>query len=331
MPLEEQRMSEITYGQAVRDALAEEMRRDERVFVMGEDVGVYGGAFKITKGLWDEFGPERVRDTPISEAGFAGAGVGAALTGMRPVVEIMFCDFMTIAMDQLINQAAKIRYMTGGQAVVPLTIRATIGGGKAGAAQHSQSLHAWFAHIPGLIVVMPSTPYDVKGLLKAAIRDDSPVIVFEHKFLYNVKGQVPDEDYVLPLGSADIKRPGDDVTVVATSRMVHLALDAADALAEDGISVEVVDPRSLYPLDVDTLAASVRKTGRAVIVDEGVLRYGVTAELAAAIYQRAFDFLDAPIVRVGGRETPMPFSPPLESAVIPDVDSVVSAVKQAMD
>ena len=324
-------MSEITYVEALRSGIAEEMRRDDKVFVMGEDVGVYGGAFKTCKGLIEEFGPDRVRDTPISEAGFAGAGVGAALTGMRPVVEIMFCDFMTIAMDQLVNQASKIRYMTGGQAKVPLTIRATIGGGKAGAAQHSQSLHAWFCHVPGLKVVMPSTPYDMKGLIKAAIRDDNPVIVFEHKFLYSVKGSVPGNEYVLPLGVADIKQPGEDVTIVATSLMVHKALETAAILENEGVSVEVVDPRSLYPLDVETMVNSVRKTGRAVIVDEGVLRYGATAELAAVIYENAFDYLDAPIVRVGGAETPMPFSSALESSVIPSAESIISAVRKVSE
>ena len=320
-------MDEITYGQAIRDALAEEMRRDERVFVMGEDVGPYGGSFKVTKGLFEEFGGERVRDTPISEAGFTGVGVGAALTGLHPVVEIMFCDFTTIAMDQLVNQAAKLRYMTGGQVKVPLTIRTTMGGGKSGAAQHSQSLHAWFAHMPGLKVATPSTPYDVKGMLKAAIRDNNPVIIFEHKLLYNTKGPVPEEEYIVPLGKADIKRKGEDVTVIASSLMVQKSLAAAAALEREGISVEVVDVRSLYPLDVETLAASVRKTTRAVVVDEGVMRYGASAELAAVIYENAFDYLDAPVVRVAGRETPMPFSPPLEAAVIPDEEDIICAVR----
>ncbi len=323
-------MREITYGQAVREALAEEMRRDPRVFVMGEDVGRYGGSFKVTKGLFEEFGEERVRDTPISEAGFVGAAVGAAVTGLRPVVEVMFCDFMTIAMDQLVNQAAKLHYMFGGKARVPLTIRTTIGGGRSGAAQHSQSLHAWFAHVPGLKVVLPSTPYDLKGLLKAAIRDDNPVIVCENKIMYSLKGQVPDGDYMLPLGQARVQRAGNDITIVATSMMVHRALEAARRLSEQGIEAEVVDPCSLFPLDAAALAGSVRKTHRCVVVDEGVRRYGATAELAAVIYENAFDYLDAPIVRIGAAETPMPFSPVLEEAVIPQVGQIVDAVRSTI-
>lgn len=323
-------MAEITYGQAIRDALAEEMRIDDRVFVMGEDVGCYGGSFKVTKGLWEEFGEERVRDTPITEAGFVGTGVGAALTGMRPVVEVMFCDFTTIAMDQLVNQAAKLRYMTAGQVEVPLVIRSTMGGGKSGAAQHSQSLHAWFAHVPGLKVVAPATPHDVKGMLKAAIRDPNPVIFFEHKLLYNLKGSVPEQDYTVPLGKADIKRSGEDVTVVANSLMVHEALRAAEALESDGISVEVIDLRSFYPIDLDTLTESVCRTNRAVVVDEGVKRYGVSAEITTLIYEHAFDYLDAPVTRVAGRETPMPFSPPLESAVIPGEEDIVVAIRRVL-
>jgi pyruvate/2-oxoglutarate/acetoin dehydrogenase E1 component len=314
----------------VREALAEEMRRDSSIFCMGEDVAAYGGSFKVTKGLCDEFGPERVRDTPISEAGFVGAGVGAALTGMRPVVEVMFCDFTTIAMDQLVNQAAKVRYMFGGKAKVPLTIRTTIGGGRSGAAQHSQSLHAWFAHVPGLKVVVPSTPYLIKGLLKAAIRDDNPVIFCENKTVYNVKGLVPDEDYILPLGRAWTHRKGDDVTIIATSAMVFKALDAAKILAEQGIEAEVLDPCGLYPLDVETLAESVRKTHCCVIADEGVRRYGATAEISAVIYEQAFGYIDAPIVRIGAGENPMPFSPPLEEATIPQVSQIVAAVQDML-
>jgi len=319
---------EITYGQAVREALAEEMRRDPTVFCMGEDVGIYGGSFKITKGLIDEFGPERVRDTPISEAGFVGAGVGAALTGSRPVVEVMFCDFMTIAMDQIVNQAAKLRYMFGGKARVPLTIRTTIGGGRSGAAQHSQSLHAWFAHVPGLKVVVPSTPYLVKGLLKASIRDDNPVIFCENKTLYNTRGPVPEDEYIVPLGRAWIHRPGRDLTIIATSSLVYKALDAATQLAEQGIEAEVVDPCTLYPLDVETLAGSVRKTHRCIIADEGVRRYGVTAELVSVIYENAFDDLDAPVARIGASENPMPFSPPLEAATIPQTPDIVRAAQE---
>jgi len=323
-------MREITCGHAVREALVEEMRRDPTVFVMGEDVGIYGGSFKITTGLCEEFGAERVRDTPISEAGFVGAGVGAAMTGMRPVVEVMFCDFTTIAMDQIVNQAAKLHYMFGGKAKVPLTIRTTIGGGRSGAAQHSQSLHAWFAHVPGLKVVVPSTPYLIKGLLKASIRDDNPVIFCENKTTYSVRGLVPDEDYVLPLGRAWIHRQGRDVTIVATSAMVYKALDGAKQLAERGIEAEIVDPCGLYPLDVEALAESVRKTHRCVIVDEGVRRFGATAELSAAVYENAFDYLDAPIIRIGASENPMPFSPPLEQATIPQVGDIVAAVQEAV-
>ncbi len=319
---------EITYGQAVREALAEEMRRDASVFIMGEDVALYGGTFKISKGLLEEFGPERVRDTPISEAGFVGAGVGAALTGMRPVVEVMFSDFTTIAMDQIVNQAAKLRYMFGGKATVPLTIRTTIGGGRSGAAQHSQSLHVWFAHVPGLKVIVPSTPYLAKGLLKAAIRDSNPVIFCENKTIYNTRGLVPEEDYVVPLGQAWVHRPGRDLTIIATSALVAKALDAATRLADEGIEAEVVDPCSLYPLDVTTMAESVRKTHRCLIADEGVRRYGVTAELAALIYENAFDDLDAPIVRIGATENPMPFSPPLETATVPQTADIVCAVHE---
>ena len=247
---------EITFGEAVREAIAEEMRRDERVFFMGEDVAVAGGVFKVTIGLLAEFGAERVRDTPISEAAIAGAGVGAALTGMRPIIEIMFGDFITIAMDQIVNQAAKMCYMTGGQAKVPLVVRTTLGAGRSSAAQHSQSLQVWLAHIPGLKVAIPSTPYDLKGLLKTAIRDDNPVIVYEDKMMYSMKGLVPDEEYTIPFGVADIKREGTDVTIVATSSMVHTALAAADLLAKDGISAEVVDPRTLKPLDMETIVTS---------------------------------------------------------------------------
>lgn len=321
---------EITYGQAVREALAEEMRRDPAVFVMGEDIALYGGTFKISKGLLEEFGPERVRDTPISEAGFVGAGVGAALTGMRPVVEVMFSDFMTIAMDQIVNQAAKLRYMFGGKATVPLTIRTTIGAGRSGAAQHSQSLHAWFAHVPGLKVVIPSTPYLTKGLLKAAIRDDNPVIFCENKTMYSVRGPVPEEDYVVPLGRACVHRRGRDLTIIAASALVYKALDAANHLAAEGIEAEVVDPCTLYPLDIETLVESVRKTHRCIVADEGVRRYGVTAELASLIYEQAFDFLDAPVTRIGASENPMPFSTPLETASIPQAADMIRAAEEML-
>lgn len=317
----------ITFGEAVREALAEEMTRDSRVFMMGEDIGNHGSVFKILEGLLDQFGPERVRDTPISEAGFAGSGVGAALAGMRPVVDIMFGDFATLAMDQLVNQAAKIRYMSGGQAMVPLTVHITMGAGRSSAAQHSQSLHAWFAHIPGLKVVLPSTPYDAKGLLKTAIRDDNPVIVFEHKMMYRQEGPVPEKDYTIPLGEADIKREGDDVTIVATSSMVYVALDAATELEKEGISAEVIDPRSLVPLDRDTLVASASKTGRVVIVDEGCRNFGITAQLAATITEGAFDYLDAPVTRIAAMDVPVPFSPSIEFETIPNKEKVLEGVR----
>lgn len=320
----------LTFGDAVCEALAEEMRRDERVFMMGEDVGGAGGVFKIFNGLMEEFGPERVRDTPISEAGFTGLGVGAALTGTRPVVDIMFGDFVALAMDQIVNQAAKIRYMSGGQALVPLTIHITMGAGRSSAAQHSQSLHAWFAHIPGLKVAIPSTPYDAKGLLKTAIRDDSPVMVFEDKMMYRLEGSVPKEEYTIKFGQAEIKREGQDVTIVATSSMVQVALAAADQLAEEGISIEVVDPRTLVPLDQKTLITSACKTGHVVIIDEGYRSYGITAELASVIAEGAFDYLDTPIVRLGATDVPIPFSPALEFETIPNEEGVTEAVRNML-
>jgi pyruvate/2-oxoglutarate/acetoin dehydrogenase E1 component len=318
---------ELTFGQAIREALAEEMRRDPRVFIIGEDVAEAGTVFKVLSGLVEEFGRQRVIDSPISEAGITGLGVGAAMTGMRPVVDIMFGDFVTLAMDQIVNQAAKVHYMSGGRLRVPLVIRTTMGATRRSAAQHSQSLHTWVAHVPGLKVVLPSTPADAKGLLKAAIRDDSPVVFFEDKMMYQVKGAVPDGDYTVPLGVADIKRPGTDLTIVATSSMVHVALAAAARLEEIGISAEVVDPRTLFPLDADTLIASVRKTGRAIVVDEGYERYGVTAELAATITDGAFDYLDAPVKRMGAMNVPVPFSPVLEDQTVPTADAVVAMAK----
>jgi pyruvate/2-oxoglutarate/acetoin dehydrogenase E1 component len=320
-------MREITIVEALREALAEEMSRDPTVFLMGEDIGRANGVFNVTAGLQDEFGKERVIDTPISEAGFTGMGIGAALTGMRPVVEILFCDFMTLAMDQIVNQAAKLHYMTGGQAKVPLVIRTLMGAGRGAAAQHSQSLHAWVAHIPGLKVVMPSTPYDAKGLLKSAIRDDNPVIFFEDKMSYQVKGLVPVGEYTVPLGVADVKRVGTDVTFVATSSMVQVALAAAEVLAQEGISAEVVDPRTLKPLDKETILESVKKTGRAVIIDEGHLSYGVTAEIAAIIADEAFDYLDAPVKRLGAMDVPVPMAPVLEQATVPNVDQLVATTR----
>jgi pyruvate dehydrogenase E1 component beta subunit len=321
---------QLSVREAICEALAEEMSRDPAVILMGEDVGRPGGVYSVTAGLQATFGIDRVIDTPISEEGFTGMGVGAALTGLRPVVEIMFCDFMTLAMDQIVNQAAKLRYMTGGQASVPLVIRTTMGAGRGAAAQHSQSLHAWVAHIPGLKVVLPSTPSDAKGLLKSAIRDANPVVFFENKMMYGLEGPVPAHDYLVPLGLADIKRRGDDVTLVATSSMVHVATEAAQMLAEEGISAEVVDPRTLKPLDISTIVDSVKKTGRAVVIDEGYLSYGASAEIASIIADEAFDFLDAPVKRVGATDVPVPFAPVLESATIPTATGVKGIVNDLM-
>jgi pyruvate dehydrogenase E1 component beta subunit len=318
---------EITFSQAIREALAEEMRRDPRVFIIGEDVAEAGTPFKVLLGLVDEFGSARVIDTPISEPGFTGISLGAAMTGMRPVVDIMFGDFMPLAMEQVVNQAAKIHYMSGGKLTAPLVVRTTMGAGLRKAAQHSQSFHAWLSHIPGLKVVVPSTPYDAKGLMKTAIRDENPVVFFEDKALYQSKGIVPEGEYTIPLGVADIKRAGSDVTIVATSSMVAVALDAAVKLAELGISAEVIDPRTTLPLDTQTLLASVRKTSRALVVDEGYQSYGVTAEIAAVIAESAFYDLDAPVRRIGALDTPIPFSPPLEDLTIPSVEKVVAAAK----
>jgi pyruvate/2-oxoglutarate/acetoin dehydrogenase E1 component len=309
---------EIGFGDAVREAIAEEMRRDPTVVLLGEDVAEAGTTFKVLKGLVEEFGPERIIDTPISEAGFTGLAVGAAMTGMRPIVDIMFGDFLMLVMDQIGNQAAKIHYMSGGKWKVPLVIRATMGATRRSAAQHSQSLHAWPSHIPGLKVVVPSTPYDAKGLFKAAVRDDNPVVFFEDKISYTkVKGLVPTDDYVIPLGVADIKREGTDITFVATSSMVQVALGAAQMLEEVGISAEVVDPRTMWPLDEKTLVDSVKKTSRCIVMDEGYGRYGVGAELAAVIQEGAFYDLDGPVRRLCAMHVPIPFSPPLEDATVP--------------
>ena len=318
---------EITFGEAVKQGIAEEMRRDENIIMLGEDVGSAGGVFKILVGLREEFGDERIIDTPIAEAGYVGLAVGAALTGMRPIAEIMFGDFIALAMDQIVNQAAKLRYMSGGQAKVPLTIRATMGAGRSSAAQHSQSLHAWASHVPGLKVALPSTPKDAIGLFKTAVRDENPVIVFEDKMMYAVKGTIPEVVDPIPFGEADIKRPGTDVTLIATSSMVLVALAAAEELASEGISCEVIDPRTMVPLDRDTLIESVSRTGRAVIIDEGCQSFGVTAELASVVYDGAFDFLDAPILRLGAMDVPVPFSKPLEDVTIPNEQSVIKAVK----
>ena len=318
---------EITLGEAVREALAEEMRRDPTVFIMGEDVAEAGTPFKVLSGLVEEFGPRRVIDTPISEAGFTGIGVGAAITGMRPIIDIMFGDFITLTMDQMVNQASKTHYMSGGKLKVPLVLRTTLGATRRSGAQHSQSLHAWPSHIPGLKVVLPSTPYDAKGLLKTAIRDDNPVVFFEDKMMFQTKGPVPEEDYAIPFGVADVKRAGQDITLVATSSMVYVALDAADLLAAENISAEVVDPRTTFPLDKQTLIESAKKTSRAIVIDEGYERYGVTGEIASVIADGAFYYLDAPVKRMGAMDVPVPFSPVLEDLTVPTAESVAAVAK----
>ncbi len=305
------------------------MLNEETVFVLGEDVGRYWkGAFKVTKGLAEEFGDERVRDTPISESAIIGVATGAAITGMRPVAEIMFGDLSALAMDQIANQAAKLRYMFGGQIRVPLVIRMPFGAGVNIAAHHSQSLEAWFMHVPGLKIAMPSTPYDAKGLLKTAIRDDNPVMFFEHKLLYSFKGPVPEEEYTVPLGVADVKREGEDITIFATLYMVHKSLAAAEELSKQGISTEVVDPRTLVPLDKQAIVDSVKKTGRIVIVTEDCKTGGVSAEISAVVAEEAIDYLDAPVKRVAEPDTPIPFSPPMEKFVIPDENTIIRAVKE---
>jgi pyruvate dehydrogenase E1 component beta subunit len=317
-----------TIREAINEALHEEMRRDERVFIMGEDIGLAGGVFKITAGLYKEFGQERVRDTPIAEAGIVGLAVGAAMTGMRPVVEIMFSDFTTLASDQIINQAAKLRYMTAGQCKIPLVIRTAMGAGRRAAAQHSQSLQAWYCHIPGLKVVMPSTPEDAKGLLKTAIRDDNPVIFLEDKMMYNQKGVIPDGDYTIPFGQARIHRTGSHATIICTSSMLYPCLEAAERLVAEGIEIEVIDPRTLSPLDDETLIKSAIKTGNVLVVDEGYQNYGVTAEIAARVMQGAFDYLDEPVRRLGAANVPVPFAPSLEDLTIPNADRIVEIIKE---
>ncbi len=319
---------ELTFAQAVNEALAEELRRDPTVFVLGEDVAEAGTPFKVLAGLVEEFGPERVLDAPISEAGIAGLGLGAAMTGMRPVVDIMFGDFLTLVMDQLVNQAAKIHYMSGGSLKAPLTIRTTLGASRRSAAQHSQSLHAWVAHMPGLKVCLPSTPADAKGLMKSAIRDDNPVILFEDKMGFAVKGAVPDGEHLVPIGLADVKREGEDVTLVATSSMVYVALAAADELDARGVSAEVVDPRTIAPLDRPTLVASAKKTGRVIVIDEGHRSYGASAELAALVAEDAFWHLDQPVRRIAAMDVPIPFSPVLEDETVPTSERVVEAALQ---
>ena len=324
-------MRKITYREALREAIREEMRRDPTVFLLGEDIGRYwGGAFKVTEGLAEEFGDERVRDTPISESAIIGTAVGAAITGMRPVAEIMFGDLTTLAMDQIANQAAKIHYMFGGQVKVPLVIRTPFGAGVNIAAHHSQSLEAWFMHVPGLYVAVPSTPYDAKGLLKTAIRGSNPVFFCEHKLLYPIEGEVPEEEYMIPFRVADIKREGSDVTIVATLYMVHKVLNAAEELEAEGISAEVIDPRTLTPLDKQTIINSVKKTGRLVVVSEDCKTAGMSAEIATVVAEEAIDYLDAPIKRVAEPDTPIPFSPPLEQHVIPDERAIIKAVKEIL-
>ncbi|RKX44136.1 MAG: alpha-ketoacid dehydrogenase subunit beta [Thermotogae bacterium] len=324
-------MREITFAQALNEALDYEMSKDPKVVVMGEDVGVYGGIYGVTAGLYDKYGPERVIDTPIAESGFVGTGVGAAATGLlRPVVELMFIDFLGVTFDQIYNQAAKMRYMFGGKAKISMVLRTTCGAGFSAAAQHSQSLHAIFAHVPGLKVVMPSTPYDAKGLLISSIEDDDPVIFIEHKALYAIKGEVPEEPYSIPLGEADVKREGKDVTIVATAAMVHKSLEVAEKLEKDGISVEVVDPRTIVPLDVDTIIDSIKKTGKLVVVDEGYPRCGFATDVAALAVSKAFDSLKAPVKIVTPPATPVPFSPVLESEWIPSSEKIEKAVREIL-
>ena len=323
-------MPELTYREAVRDALGRALREDESIFIMGEDIAEMGGSMAVTQGLLEEFGPGRVRNTPISEMAIVGSGIGAAIQGMRPIVEIMYEDFLTISMEQLVNQAAKHRTMSGGQVKVPLTIRTQGGAGWSPGAQHAQQLEAWFVHVPGLKVVFASTPEDVRGLLWSAIYDDNPVVFFEHRTLYPIKGEVPDELEPIPLGKARVHREGEDVTVVATGRLVHEALKAAEEAEKEGISVEVVDPRTLLPLDEETILESVKKTTRCVTAHEAVTRGGFGSELTAVIQHGAFDWLDAPIERVGAKFAPLPFAPAMEQWVVPHADDVLAAVRRTV-
>ena len=323
-------MPEITYREAVRDALGKAMRKDEDVFIMGEDIAEMGGSMAVTQGLLEEFGPERVRNTPISEMAIVGAGIGAAMAGMRPVVEIMYEDFLTLSLEQIVNQAAKHRYMSGGQLTVPLTIRTQGGAGWSPGAQHAQQLEAWLVHVPGLKVVYPSPPEDVRGLLWTSIYDDNPIIFFEHRLLYPVKGEVPEEIEPIPLGKARTMREGTDVTVIAIGPLVHRALDAAQQAEEEGISVEVIDPRTLQPLDEDAIVASVKKTNRAVVAHEAVTRMGFGAEVTSVIQYKAFDYLDAPIERVGAKFAPLAFAPVMEQFIIPHAADVLAAIKRTV-
>lgn len=324
-------MALITYREAVKQALREELQNDERVIMIGEDIAEFGGTFKVSLGLLEEFGARRIRNTPISETAILGAAVGAAATGLRPIAEIMYSDFFAVAMDQVVNQAAKMRFMFGGKISMPLTIRTAMGGRRSAAAQHSQCLEAWFMHIPGLKIALPSNAYDAKGLLKTAVRDPNPTVIFENKMLYNVKGEVPEEPYFVPWGQANVVREGTDVTIVALSDMVDFSLKAADTLADEGVSVEVIDPRTLAPLDIETILASVKKTGRMVVAHEACVTGGVGAEIAAQVGYRALDYLVAPIERVGAKDSPIPFAPILERQILPDDQAVVEAVHRALD
>jgi pyruvate/2-oxoglutarate/acetoin dehydrogenase E1 component len=323
-------MRELTYREAVREAMKEEMRRDEAVFQLGEDIGRFGGAYKVTLGLTDEFGASRMLDTPLAEAGIVGAAIGAAMVGWRPIAEVMYIDFSTLASDLIINFAAKYRFMTGGKAHLPLVIRTQGGGGVSAGPQHSQSLEAMYGHIPGLIVVLPSTPYDAKGLLKSSIREDNPVVFIEHKAMYGMKGPVPEEEYLVPLGKADVKRKGNDVTLVALSRCVKMALEAAERLGKEGVDIEVIDPMTIRPMDEETILQSVEKTGRLLVVHEACKTGGFGAEVAAIVAEKALDCLDAPIKRVGALDTPIPFGPRLENFVLPNVDDIVRAAQDLM-
>lgn len=321
-------MREITLSQAVNEALAEEMRRDETVFIIGEDVAEAGTPFKILSGLVEEFGTSRVVDTPISEPGFMGLAVGAAMTGTRPVVDLMFGDFLFLIMDQLCNQAAKAHYMSGGKLRVPLVLRTNLGATRRSAAQHSQSLHALVAHIPGLLVALPSSAYEAKGLMKTAIRNNNPVVIFEDKLMYQTKAMVPEEEFLIPFGQANVKREGSDITLIGTSSMVQVAEEAAIMLAADGISAEVIDPRTIVPLDEETLLKSVRKTSRAIVIDEGHQSYGVTAEIASRLNEKAFYYLDAPVLRMGAMDVPVPFSPVLEDLTVPTPEGVAENARK---
>jgi len=322
-------MREITYLEAIREAMTQEMERDSRVFMIGEDIGEYGGAFQVSYGMLEKFGPERILDTPITELALTGAATGAALIGMRPIAEIMFMDFTTLASEQLVNQAAKLRFMFGGQSTVPLVLRTAAGSGTGAAEHHSQSFENWFVHVPGLKVVMPTTPYDAKGLLVASIRDDNPIVFIEHKLLYKTKGEVPEELYEIPLGKADIKREGKDLTIVATAIMVQRSLQAAEELAKEGIDVEVVDPRTLRPLDTETIVNSVKKTGKVLIVHEAVKTGGFGGELAGVIAEsEAFGYLEAPIIRLAGKEVPIPYNRDLEYNSVPQIENIVQKARE---